>query len=379
MGKVLRRTTLLAATLVVVAFVLFVANQTAQFVALVAAFNPTAGQFALLALLAIYAAVIVTPVILFIRLPRAVRVPADESGPQFARYLRVLRSRLASNPNLPRATPLESRADVEAALKVLDSRTDRLVKNTASAVFVSTAVSQSGRLDGLVVLVALSRMVWQIAHVYNQRPSLSDLVRLYANVGATTFAAVQIEELDVSEQVETIFGPVFGSSLVGAVPGASAVAGILVGAIVDGSANAFLALRVGLIAKRYCSSLSSTSGSVVRRMASAEAAGMLGAIMVESGAVVSKAILGAVSKAGRGALSRSAAATRERLTAALNSLTEATVKTGRGIGKPFSRGKPSSEGAPGTSGSTKQEARSEEPFSLPAPRSSLPYEGPRRG
>ena len=59
---------------------------------------------------------------------------------------------------------------------------------------VSTVVSQSGRLDGLMVIVTNCRLVWQIAHLYWQRPALSDLLALYSNVAAGAFIAQNIED-----------------------------------------------------------------------------------------------------------------------------------------------------------------------------------------
>jgi hypothetical protein len=34
----------------------------------------------------------------------------------------------------------------------------------------TTAISQNGVLDGFFVLASLSRIVWRISHIYNQKP-----------------------------------------------------------------------------------------------------------------------------------------------------------------------------------------------------------------
>ncbi len=327
----LRRVSLIAGVLVLVVFVIFVANQTAQFVAMVSSLNPTAGTVALAALLAIYAAVAVVPIVLFVRLPRTISPPDDQNSPEFEAYLDRIKSRVASNRNLVGTNiAVTDRAGLEAAFKLLDSKADKIIKKTASAIFVSTAVSQSGRLDGLMVLIAQSQLVWRVARVYNQRPSVRDLVRLYTNVAVTTFASVQIEDLDVGDQVQTVIAPAITASAFSAIPGAGAVAGILTHAMVEGSANAFMTLRLGVIARRYCSSYTGAKRPMLRRLASAEAAAMLGSIVVESGAVVSKAVIGAFSKAGRGAFSNRVEATRETFTAAMSSLAGVKDRTSRG-------------------------------------------------
>jgi hypothetical protein len=55
---------------------------------------------------------------------------------------------------IPPWTPSEFYEDIEAALQTLDKHADDVVTSTASAVFLSTAVLQSGRLDVLVVFAA---------------------------------------------------------------------------------------------------------------------------------------------------------------------------------------------------------------------------------
>ncbi|MDO8671204.1 MAG: DUF697 domain-containing protein [Dehalococcoidia bacterium] len=335
----LRRASLIAGILLLVIFVIFVANQTAQFVGLISSLNPAAGSVALVALLAIYAFLAAVPIVLFIRLPRAISPPTEQSSPEFETYVNRMKSRLASNPNLAGSgIAVTDRAGMEAAFKFLDAKADKIVKKTASVIFVSTAVSQSGRLDGLMVLVAQSQLVWRVAHVYNQRPSVQELVRLYTNVAFTTFASVQIEDLDVGDQVQSVLAPAITASAFSAIPGAGAVASVLTHAMVDGSANAFMTLRLGVIAKRYCSSYTGAKRPMLRRLASAEAAAMLGSIAIESGAVVSKAVIDAFSKAGRRALSNRAEAARETLAAAASSLAEVKDRTNQGISGPLSRG-----------------------------------------
>ena len=80
--------------------------------------------------------------------------------------------RLASNPQVRLASiqPIDRRG-VDDALRLLDEDATRVVRQMASTVFLTTAVSQSGRLDVLLVLMAQSRMIWRIAHLYYQRPS----------------------------------------------------------------------------------------------------------------------------------------------------------------------------------------------------------------
>jgi hypothetical protein len=60
--------------------------------------------------------------------------------------------------------------------------------------------------------------------------------------------------------------------------------------VLTGTANAFLALRVGIIAKRYCGSLVIAEKKTLRRTAGAEAAKLLGSIVKQGTSRVSKMV-----------------------------------------------------------------------------------------
>jgi len=204
----------------------------------------------------------------------------------------MLKARLVLNKRLD-GRPIDTREEVEAALAELGQKADAITKESASIIFLTTAISQNGRLDGLVVLLAQTRMVWRIARVYYQRPTLRDLINLYANVAATAFVAAQLEDIDVEEQIEPVIESIAGAA-VGAVPGMTAVATILSSSILTGSTNAFLTLRVGIIARQYCGSLVRPEKRLLRRMAAAEAARMLLPLVWENSRKVSGSVLRAM-------------------------------------------------------------------------------------
>ena len=78
--------------------------------------------------------------------------------------------------------------------------------------------------------------------------------------------------------------------MTGAIPGFQVMTTIMVNSLLSGSANAFLTLRVGLIAKGYCGSLVAQPRAKFRRSATTEAARLLTGIVKESGARVRDAI-----------------------------------------------------------------------------------------
>jgi hypothetical protein len=288
MNRTLKKLVFFASVLIIFFFVLFVINQTAQVVQLAEKVSPSFGNFVFWALLLVYAILLFIPVFLFLSLPKSLTPPKSEDSPEFNAYLAALKKRLVSNSNL-NGLELSSRQHVEEALSILGKRSDEIIRQTASTVFISTAISQSGRLDAFLVLSAQSRMVWRIARLYYQRPRLRDLIQLYANVAGTAFLASEFEDIDISEQVEPVLSSSLGALAV-TIPGVQLAASILVNSVLTGTANAFLTLRVGIIARRYCGSLVLAEKRTLRRAASTEAAKLLGSIVKQGTTKLSKAL-----------------------------------------------------------------------------------------
>ena len=201
MRKTIIKYAVVAAVFFTVSFAIILVNQMAQLVELAARLHPAAGDFTFWLLVAFYAACVAVPIIMWLRLPRSMVLPATVEGPEFERHLRYFGARLHANLLLA-GEPIDSRADIEAALLMLDKAADNATKAAASRVFVATAVSQNGSLDAFMVLGLQSKLVWEVAHIYQQRPSPRDLVWLYGNVIATAFVAGEIDDLDLSEQIQ---------------------------------------------------------------------------------------------------------------------------------------------------------------------------------
>jgi len=305
-----RRLAVFGSLFVFVCSTIFIVNQTAQVVSLANAVSPALARIVLGGLLTVYAAVILVSVAIFIRLPAPISPPADEQSPEYQTYLRRLGARLAANPDLIGAGALNDLTSIESALKVLDGRADDVISRTASTLFVTTAVSQNGDLDALMVLVDQVRLIWQVAHIYNQRPTLRDLGKLYANVGAAVFAASNLEDLDLVDQIEPVIKTAVGHSMVSLVPGIDKVASIVMQSVLDGTANAYLTLRVGIICQSYCRLITTVDRRKARRNASIAAASMLGSIVSGSAAKVVMAIVAAATKAGKSGVESAAAGIR---------------------------------------------------------------------
>lgn len=284
-----------------VIFTIFIINQTNQVVSLTTKIHPIFGQVVLFVLLAFYAAAIIVPLVAIIRRPITLLPPDETDSEAYGIYLTRLAKRLSGNPYIENnhIDPGDITA-LEKALIVLEGQADKKIKEAASTVFVMTAISQYGSLDAIIVALAQFRMIWQVTTLYNQRPNLRELAYLYGNVFATSFLASKIENLDLLEdQLEPVIASIMGSSLSSLTPAFNTAATVITNSVIQGSANAFLTLRVGIIAKKYCSSMVRQDRSVLRRAATVQAVAMLAVVLGESTYNVTKAVLRATAKTGK--------------------------------------------------------------------------------
>ena len=292
MSNSLKKIVLFAGLLFLLWFVVVLINQTAQVVALADRFHPVLGTVVLITLTLTYIFLALMPVWLYFRLPEPLLIPDPDNPEQHARYTNLLRERLKSNPHIRDAGIDMAREDaLPQALATLNGQADEEVRRTASVVFVSTAVSQAGKLDGFLVLILISRMLWRVMHIYNQRPSPREIVNVYVNVTGTALIAAEIGEIDIGEQIEPVIGNLMAASATGAIPGLQQLSGFVANCMLEGSINAFLTLRMGEVAKHYCGSFERKPRGVIRRSASLKAGKQLAFIIRDSGTGVSRKLL----------------------------------------------------------------------------------------
>ena len=268
--------------------------------------------------------------------PRPLMPPQDPTPDALRDYLRRLTARLRANPHLreggvahvaaepdartdsrtgkagPPAPPAgltAELAEAAALLRALDAAALRETKRTASRIFLSTAVARNGRLDTLIVLALLARLVWRVSGIYDQRPHPRDMVRLYVNVAGTALAAGALEEAGLEEHVHALLGPLLTASPLASVPGASHVGTLLAAALVDGSANALLALRVGIVTRNMLSPV--LPGCPPRQNPYRESAALLGRMTAGLARAVVKAAMGGVASGIRSGLEGTARRTAD--------------------------------------------------------------------
>lgn len=279
---------------VLIVFVLIIINQLVSFYHNLSTIHPWLGIAGTTIIGLILILLIISPFVLIAKLPAP--LPFPDNNEDLEKYQQKFKVRLAKHP-----VAIESKLDPHQPeqLKVIDEKlkekADKIIFETASAVFISTAISQNGKLDAFTVLAAQVRLIWKVAHVYWQRPSVKNLQQLYTNVAINAMAASGIEQIDLSQQIQPILNAVIKSPGKH-IPFVGNAAHIITDSILEGTVNAFLTLRVGVLTKNYCFPEVRTINEI-KSNSFIEASILLKKLVVKSSAKVVEGIL----KAGKNA------------------------------------------------------------------------------
>ncbi len=264
-------------------FIIFLLNQLVQFSATVSSIHPLAGQSVLVISLTLLVVSVAVPAALFMLLPSPLIAPKDPTEKELKKYLRSYQKRLARNPALIGEKRLalqngggeaEVKTRVEDALQELDKVAHERVERFAKRAFYTTAISQNGALDALFMIALQAKMIWDIAHVYNQRPTIKDMSALYTNVMGTALVATHLNDAEYVEMLESSINTAVGSGF-SMLPGTT----IVINSILNGASNTFLTLRVGVITQRYCNALIRPERTLIRNAAAKEASLRMGGIV----------------------------------------------------------------------------------------------------
>ena len=134
-------------------FILLAINQLISLYANLAAIHPVLAVSVTSLIALVLLAAFIAPVVIILRLPKTVDFPDDPS--EVDAYRKELQKRLSRNRYV-RDTGLDvyKEDDYARALVLLDGKAREVIKATAGSVFLTTALSQNAKLDGLTVLVA---------------------------------------------------------------------------------------------------------------------------------------------------------------------------------------------------------------------------------
>lgn len=281
----------------ILGFILFAVNQIIAFHANLTTINVTLAWLVTGFISVTLFLLLLIPFVLIARLPRSVTFP--DSYEEEAQYHQVLRNRLSRNKLVKKAgLDTSTEEGMKQALELLNVEAQTVIKATAKSVFLTTSISQNGKLDALTVFITQSRMIWKVAHIYWQRPSIGDMIKLYGNVGATALIASELDEIDITRQIEPIINAVLRSPG-RSIPVIGHAAHIVTDSLLEGSTNAFLTLRVGIVTQRYCGSWDIADRKAIRKNSFITASGLLRNLVFESSGKVVSSVMTAIKNAGK--------------------------------------------------------------------------------
>lgn len=284
-------------------FFINVFTQLSRIYEIVLPFSEFGAKTLFFVLLIFFAFLALVPIIIFIKLKKPLEIPDVSDEEAYNNYLIKLKERLTKNKYLKRQNfsfdeEKELRLQIEEALNELDKEADKIIKKSSNMIFISTAVSQNGLLDAFFVLTSLSKMVWEIIHLYNQRPMMKEIVNIYVNVAGTVFMAKEVEDLALLEnQLEPVLNSIIGGTLGTIFPGMIALTNFVINSVVQGSANAFLSLRIGIMSKKYSGLRTGEDKRLIRKSATLEACAFIGVIIQSNTAFIIKSFAKASKRA----------------------------------------------------------------------------------
>ena len=156
----------------------------------------------------------------------------------------------------------------------------KIIHDQAVLVFVSTALSQNGRLDSIVLLAVNFRLVRSLLRQFGYRPPLPVLVKVYAQIFLAGLIADQIDDLDVQ-----------APSFLSAIPAAT----LIVNSGIDGILNAWLTLRIGYVAIRCLMNVGEPlSNTEIRKSANSQARKALEPVVKDALPKITSAVQGII-------------------------------------------------------------------------------------
>lgn len=303
MTKTLKRIGLVLGVFLGIFLLLFMINQFALFYDLLYGIHPHLAV-AILAIVIIFLAFFLIRLILFwIKQPKVLTLSENPTQNEYDAYLGSMIYILRRNKHLKNFTweARQSREEIlDQAFQILDEKSFPIIRRTANSVFLSTAISQNGSLDSIFILISAVKLTWRLAKIYETRPSIKSMGKLYLQIASVVFMARSIEDMDlIEDQIEPIIGSLIGESVASAVPGLKPITNLVLSSILEGALNAFLILRVGVIAQSYLGMEVPQTKSKIRKNASLQAASQMGSIFKENTSLIIKSIGNAVKNTGK--------------------------------------------------------------------------------
>ncbi len=241
------------------------------------------GFYSLAALLFFFLILNPLRIILFAPTFSIVTVLDEENKKSYRVYAKVAKSILENNEleeddKLKLESGLRNKEELfETINRVFDSsikkQINKIVLKNAKTVFISTAISQNGKLDMMTVLAINFKMIKEIVVKAGFRPTYAKLGKLSVKVLTTALITENIEGLDFTE----LF-PASTANAIAEIPLIKPIGN----SIINGLSNALLTLRIGIVTRRYLfRDVKKVTKEEIRRSSIKESVKMLPILMKE--------------------------------------------------------------------------------------------------
>ncbi|MDT8337512.1 MAG: DUF697 domain-containing protein [Candidatus Izemoplasmatales bacterium] len=158
--------------------------------------------------------------------------------------------------------------------ETIKTELNKMIITHAETVFLSTAISQNGKLDAIAVISINLKLIKNLVLKCGFRPSYYSLGKLSINVLSTAIIAESLEDMNFSE----LF-PSTGVNALSEIP----ILKTVTGSFAQGIGNALLSLRVGIIARNYLfMNIKGLKKNEIRKLAFGEAVILLPRVLIES-------------------------------------------------------------------------------------------------
>ncbi|MCX6928111.1 MAG: hypothetical protein NT154_33605 [Verrucomicrobia bacterium] len=175
-----------------------------------------------------------------------------------------------------------------AAISAQKLSATAIIREHAVLTFVSTAISQNGRLDAVSVIITNLRLVRRLVGHFGYRPPFFELVRIYGQVFVAAVIADGVNDVDVEGALSRL-----GLGVLDVIPASR----LLIDSAFDGAVNALFTLRVGFVTQRcLLNAGKSFVRSEVRRAANREARQEMGNVLREAVPAVPSAMKSLIEK-----------------------------------------------------------------------------------
>lgn len=126
--------------------------------------------------------------------------------------------------------------------KTIKKELNKIIIRNAKTVMISTAISQNGRLDAMMILSVNLKMIKELVVKCGFRPSYANLGKLSVNVLGTALIAEGLENLDITDIL-----PASATSFLAEIP----LIKPIMSSVTQGIANALLTARIGIVTRKY--------------------------------------------------------------------------------------------------------------------------------